>query len=66
MSEVDLELLQAQVEVGTQALEETGDLMRVTHGIERLQNVGTGSQRQTHAFHDGGTDAVLGLITVRS
>ena len=48
------------------ALEKTGDLSRVTHGIERLKTVGTGSQRQTRAFHDGGIDAVLELIAVRT
>ena len=48
------------------ALEESGDLTRVTHGIERLKTIGTGSQRQTQAFHDGGIEAVLEVITVQS
>ena len=50
----------------TPALEASGDLARVTRGIERLQNVGTGSVRQTRALREGGTAAVLELITVRS
>jgi glutamate---cysteine ligase / carboxylate-amine ligase len=50
----------------TPALEASSDLARVTRGIERLQNIGTGSVRQTRAFHDGGAEAVLELITVRT
>jgi carboxylate-amine ligase len=50
----------------TPALEASRDLARVTSGIERLQNVGTGSVRQTRAFHEGGTAAVLELITVQT
>ncbi len=50
----------------TPALEESGDLARVTDGIERLTSAGTGSQRQTQALHNGGIEAVLELITVRT
>jgi len=48
------------------ALEANGDLSRVTTGVERLRRVGTGARRQSRAFHDGGTEAVLELITVRT
>jgi carboxylate-amine ligase len=48
------------------ALAASGDLIRVERGVERLQSVGTGSQRQTQALDDGGPEAVLELITVRS
>ncbi|HWG26132.1 glutamate--cysteine ligase [Actinospica sp.] len=48
------------------ALEANGDLIRVAAGIERLQKLGTSASRQSRAFHSGGIDAVLDLITVRA
>lgn len=60
------EAVAALMEHLTPALEASGDLVRVTSGIKRLLDLGNGAARQSRAFHDGGVDAVLDLITVRT
>ncbi|WP_103891053.1 carboxylate-amine ligase [Actinacidiphila yanglinensis] len=52
----------ALVERITPALKELGDLDRVTAGVQRLVNEGTGAERQRAALVKGGTEELLGLI----
>lgn len=56
----------AQVAAGlidllTPALEQTGDLERVTHGVRQLVRNGSAADRQRRAFRSGGLTAALGL-----
>lgn len=46
----------------TPALEELGDVDRVTSGVQRLLDQGTGAARQRAALAAGGTKALLDLI----
>lgn len=46
----------------TPALEELGDVDRVTSGVQRLLDQGTGAARQRAALAKGGTEALLDLI----
>jgi carboxylate-amine ligase len=44
------------------ALAELGDAERVTAGVHRLLDLGTGADRQRRAVADGGLSALLDLI----
>lgn len=44
------------------ALEQAGDLPRVTALLERLGQTGTGARRQQHAFQTGGLPGLRGLL----
>ncbi|MEE4540508.1 glutamate--cysteine ligase [Streptomyces sp. V4-01] len=46
----------------TPALDDLGDLDRVTAGVQRLLDAGTGAARQRAALAEGGIEAVLDLI----
>lgn len=46
----------------TPALNDLGDLDRVTSGVKRLLDGGTGAERQRVALADGGTEGLLDLI----
>ncbi len=46
----------------TPALEELGDVDRVTSGVQQLLDQGTGAARQRAALAKGGTEALLDLI----
>ncbi|MFE2886965.1 carboxylate-amine ligase [Streptomyces graminifolii] len=46
----------------TPALDELGDVDRVTSGVQRLLDQGTGAARQRAALAKGGTEALLDLI----
>jgi carboxylate-amine ligase len=46
----------------TPTLNDLGDLARVTDGVRRLLDGGTGAARQRAALADGGTEALLNLI----
>lgn len=46
----------------TPALKELGDVDRVTSGVQRLLDQGTGAARQRAALAKGGTEALLDLI----
>ncbi|MBY8886031.1 glutamate--cysteine ligase [Streptomyces sp. PTM05] len=44
-------------------LDDTGDLERVSAGVERLLDDGTGEQRQRRAAASGGKEGLLGLLS---
>ena len=49
----------------TGALQEAGDLERVTSGVDRLLRQGNAAQRQHRAFTAGGLEAALELVTAQ-
>jgi carboxylate-amine ligase len=51
----------ALIELLTPALEQAGDLERVTLGVQRLIRNGSPAERQRRAFQDGGLAAVMDL-----
>jgi carboxylate-amine ligase len=58
-------VLQRLVHHVTPALEEAGDLLRVTDGIRTVLARGSGAQAQRAALAAGGWDAVQDAVTVR-
>ncbi|WP_322975352.1 hypothetical protein [Actinacidiphila bryophytorum] len=46
----------------TPALTDLGDEQRVTEGVARILDAGTGAARQRAAFADAGTEGLLDLI----
>lgn len=49
----------------TGALQEAGDLERVTSGVDRLLRQGNAAQRQHRAFTAGGLEAAVELVTAQ-
>lgn len=56
------QVVTALVDRVTPALKTTGDLERVTDGVDRLLRQGNGADRQRAAYRTGGRDALLTLL----
>jgi carboxylate-amine ligase len=56
------EVADALLEHLAPALDELGDTQRVTDGVRRLLEEGTGAARQRRALRDGGLEGLLGVI----